>query len=319
MRGHEREVSVGTALIALLAALAIFAPSFYQPIPLLSLAARSAPALLVTCAMALVIIAKQIDISVGSQFAVCGVCAGVLLQAHWPWIAVLAGVVLTGLVLGAINGVLVAGLRLPSIVVTLATMVIWREGLRWQRQGQFVNLPSGGQWFGLSQGQGQMVVIFVAVILVIGLAVAARHLALGRYVYAVGSNVEAARLAGLRPRLITGGLFAALGGLCAIAAVLNSIQSPQVDPNSGNGLELKVIAAAVVGGIAISGGRGNLWGAAMGLVLLACIGPALTYLHLEAYWERAVQGAIILVAVMGEGLQRPGTKGATRIARSQTS
>jgi rhamnose transport system permease protein len=135
------------------------------------------------------------------------------------------------------------------------------------------------------------------------MAFAARNLAVGRHIYAVGSNAEAARLAGLRPRLITGGLFALVGGLCAVAAVLSAIQSPQVDPKAGTGLELKLIAASVVGGVAISGGRGSLYGSALGLALLACIGPALIHLHLEAYWERAFLGAIILVAVLGDSVR----------------
>jgi rhamnose transport system permease protein len=86
-----------------------------------------------------------------------------------------------------------------------------------------------------------------------------------------------------------------------LAAMMNVVQSPQVDPQSGNGLELKVIAAVVVGGVAISGGRGNLWGVFAGLLLLACISPALTHLHIEAYWEKAIQGVIILLAVVAEG------------------
>jgi rhamnose transport system permease protein len=85
--------------------------------------------------------------------------------------------------------------------------------------------------------------------------------------------------------------------------MLNVIQSPQVDPKSGTGLELKTIAAVVVGGVAISGGRGNLWGVFAGLLLLACIAPALTHLHVEAYWEKAIQGAIILLAVVADGVR----------------
>jgi rhamnose transport system permease protein len=294
----KRELSVALALVLLLGSMALFAPSFYQLNPLLSLAAREAPALMVTCGMGLIIIARQIDISVGSQFAVCSVCSGLLFASGWPITLVFMACIGLGLLLGAFNGVFVAFLRLPSIVVTLATMVSWREALRWQRQGQFVNLPPRTQWFGLSQTAGQMVIILTALAVLIALALAARHLATGRFVYAVGSNIEAARLAGLRPQRVLFCTFVFLGALTGAAAVLNTVQSPQVDPKSGTGLEMKSIAAVVVGGIAISGGRGNLWGAALGLVLLACISPALTHLHLEPYWERAVQGAIILLAVI---------------------
>lgn len=312
MKAHSRELSVAIALGILLLGLAIFAPSFYHPNPLLSLAAHEAPALIVICGMALVIISRQIDISVGSQFAVCSVCAGLLAAAHWPLVIVLPAGALIGLALGAINGLFVAGLRLPSIVVTLATMVTWREALRWQRQGQFVNLPTHTQWFGLSQSRGQIVIVLAAVTFLAALALAARHLVAARFVYAIGTNAEAARLAGLRPQLVTFMTFALLGGLTGAAAVLNAVQSPQVDPKSGTGLELKCIAAVVVGGIAISGGRGSLWGAALGLVLLACISPALVHLRVEAYWERAIQGLIILLAVMADGL--PGWKRKSTLA-----
>ena len=87
------------------------------------------------------------------------------------------------------------------------------------------------------------------------------------------------------------------------AATLNIAQSPQVAPNSGTGLELRTIAAVVVGGVAISGGRGKLWGVFAGLLLLACVSPALTHLHVQAYWEKAIQGAIILLAVVADGLR----------------
>jgi rhamnose transport system permease protein len=253
--------------------------------------------------MALVIISRQIDISAGSQFAVCGVCAGMLAAAGWPLTLALLSSVGIGAVLGAINGALVAGLRLPSIVVTLATMVTWREGLRWWRQGQFVNLPDGVQWFGLSQRAGQWTLVMVSLAVLVLLALAMKHLAAGRFIYAVGSDAEAARLAGIRPRLVTFTTFIGMGVLTGLAAIMNLIQSPQVDPKSGTGLELKAIAAVVIGGVAISGGRGTLWGVFAGLLLLACIAPALTHLRIDAYWEKAIQGAIILIAVVADGVR----------------
>jgi len=303
-RSHFRELSVAAALGLLLLFLAVAAPAFYQPQPLLSHLTREAPALVVACGMALVIIGRQIDISVGSQFAVCSVCAGLFAAMNPPLVLVLAACVVLGACMGALNGMLVAGLRLPSIVVTLATMVSLREGLRWLRQGQFVNLPDGVQWFGFSQTTGQQVLIFAALLLLVLMAVATKHIAAGRFVYAVGSDAEAARLAGIRPQRVTFTTFVLLGALVGLAAMMNVVQSPQVDPNSGAGLELKTIAAVVVGGVAISGGRGILWGAFVGLLLLACVNPALTHLHVEAYWEKAIQGAVILLAVLADGVRK---------------
>jgi len=303
VKKHFRELSVAAALLVILALLAVFAPAFFQPQPLLSLATREAPTLVVACGMAIVIISRQIDISVGSQFSVCGVCAGLLAASGWPLAATLPAAVGAGALLGAVNGALIAGLGLPSIVVTLAMMVTLRQGLNLARQGQFVNLPDGVQWFGFSQSNGQWLIVGFALLLLVALALAMRHLAAGRYIHAIGSDAEAARLAGIRPRLGTFLVFVLMGALTGLAAMLNVVQSPQVQPLSGLGLELKVIAAVVVGGVAISGGRGNLWGAFAGLLLLACIGPALTHLRVEAYWEKAIQGAIILLAVVADGIR----------------
>jgi rhamnose transport system permease protein len=303
VKKYFRELSVAAVLAILLIVLAIFAPSFYSQQPLLSLSASSSASLVVACGMAFVIIAREIDISVGSMFAVCSVCAGLFAAAHWPLALVVAVSIFIGAVFGAFNGALVAGLGLPSIVVTLATMVTWREGLRWLRQGEFVNLPNGTQWFGFSQSTGQWILIIIAIAILITLAFAMKRVSAGRFIYAVGSDAEVARLSGIRPRLTKFLVFVFMGALVGLAAMMNIAQSPQVDPQSGTGLELKIIAAVVVGGVAISGGRGNLWGVFAGLLLLACVNPALTHLHVQAYWEKAIQGTIILLAVAAEGLR----------------
>jgi rhamnose transport system permease protein len=205
--------------------------------------------------------------------------------------------------MGALNGALVAGLGLPSIVVTLATMGILRESLRWGQEGEFVrDLPADFQWFGAGQTAGQWLVVGVALAVVLLFAWAMRHVAAGRAVYATGSDPEAARLAGIRPQRVIFGVFVLMGALTGLAALLNSIRFPTVDPNAGTGLELQVIAAVVVGGVAISGGRGSLLGTFMGVALLGSIAPALVFLHTQPQWEKAIQGAIILAAVASAGL-----------------
>jgi rhamnose transport system permease protein len=300
---YFRELSVAMALGVMLLLLALFAPNFFEPQPLLSRLTAAAPKLVLACGVALVIIVRQIDISIGSLFAICGTCAGVMATASVPWPLAMLVAVAIGALGGAINGALVAGLRLPSIVVTLATMVTMREALRLKQQGVFINLPDDAQWFGLSMTTGQLTVCGIAFGLLVVMAFAMKHLAAGRFVYAVGSDAEAARLAGIPPQLTTFLVFVLMGMLTGVAAVLNMVQSPQVDPNSGRGLELEAIAAAVVGGVAVSGGRGRLWGVLVGLLLLVCIGPALTYVDVKPYWEKAIQGAIILLAVVADGLR----------------
>ena len=304
MRKYSREFIVAGALALLLLSLAAFAPNFYEFQPLLSRFTSQMPALVAAIGITLVIITRQIDISIGAQFSMCGVVAGMVAAAGMPLGVAILAAIGTGLLLGAFNGVLVAWLGLPSIVVTLATMVTWQEALRLWQQGRLMDLPGGIQWFGMSQSAGQGVVIAVSVVLLLAFAWGMRNLAAGRYVYATGTDAEAARLAGINPKLTTFGVFVLMGALAGIAAVLNMVQSPQVQPNAGDGLELKTIAAAVVGGVAITGGRGNLWGVLLGLLLLANVNPALTYFRQEPYWERAIQGLVILLAVVADGLRR---------------
>lgn len=304
IRKYSREFTVAFALLILLASLAIAAPNFFELQPLLSRLTSQMPALVAAIGITLVIITRQIDISIGAQFSMCAVIAGVVAAAGMPLGVAMLAAVVAGIVMGAFNGVLVAWLGLPSIVVTLATMVTWQEALRLWQQGRLMPLPAGIQWFGMSQAAGQSVVIGVAVVLLLASAWAMRNLAAGRYVYATGTDAEAARLAGINPKWTTFGVFVLMGALAGIAAVLNMVQSPQVQPNAGDGLELKTIAAAVVGGVAITGGRGNLWGVLLGLLLLANVNPALTHFHQPPYWERAIQGLVILLAVVADGLRR---------------
>ncbi len=295
---YQRELTIAASYAALLLVLAVVAPRFYEGDKLRSILVASAPVAIAAVGMTLVILARQIDISVGSQFSVCGIVAGLLAQAGVPMPLVAVLTILTGGVFGAVNGGLVAGLGLPSIVVTLATMVILREGLRWWREGEFVkNLPAGFQWFGLGQNAGQWVIVALAAVVALVFAVLLRELAAGRAVYATGSDPEAAFLAGIRPRRVVFGVFVTLGALTGLAAILNAVRFVDVDPIAGNGLEMQTIAAVVVGGVAIRGGRGTLVGPLIGVALLATIGPALLFLGAQPYWEKAIQGAIILVAV----------------------
>jgi rhamnose transport system permease protein len=293
-----RELSVALAIGALAIVLALFAPTYFAPDNLRDLFVANVPVLIVAIGMTLVILTGQIDISVGSVFAICGVAAGVLAKAGLPLGLVLVAATLLGGALGAINGALVAYARIPSIVVTLAALVAWRDGLRWVTQGAWVDaLPPAFQWLGTGQTAYPFVLAATVIALVATTAWVLARVAAGRALYATGSNREAARLAGLDTALVILSVFVVVGALTGVAAVLNAARFNQIPANSGLGLEMKVIAAVLVGGTAITGGRGSVLGTVLGVVLLAAIGPALTFLGVSAYWERAIQGGIILVAV----------------------
>jgi rhamnose transport system permease protein len=302
---HRREIWVGVAIGALCAVLAVVRPEYFGRGNLIDLFLANLAVLIIASGMTLVMLAGEIDISVGSMFAVCAVSAGVLAQAGVPVVMVFAGVCAIGALIGVVNGTLVAYLRLPSIVVTLAMMIVLRDSLRWITEGAWVqDLPADFQWMGLSQGAYPLAGGLLAAAIAASLAWALRYTAAGRLFYATGSSRDAARLAGVNTSLVTLCAFASLGALTGLAAVLNAMRFNQVPANTGLGLELKVIAAVVVGGTAITGGRGTLAGTVLGVVLLGAIGPALTFLGVSAYWERAIQGAIILVAVAADAFPR---------------
>ena len=203
--------------------------------------------------------------------------------------------------MGALNGALIGWLRLPSIIVTLAMLVAWRDALRWMTAGAWVqDLPANFQWFGLGQQWGQWLIVVIALALLVVIGWILRNLGVGRAVYAVGSDSEAARLAGIESKKIVFGVFVLMGALVGLAALLNAVRFSIVPSNSGIGLELKAIAAVVVGGTAITGGRGHLFGTLIGVALLGTIGTALTFVGMNPFWEKAIQGAIILVALISD-------------------
>jgi rhamnose transport system permease protein len=303
-RSYSRELSVAGAVAGLVLVLAIRAPGFLGSENVADIFMTNVPVQLIAIGMTLVILTGQIDISVGSLFAVCSVAAGVFAKTGMP--APVAGVAacVTGALLGALNGGLVAYLRVPSIVATLAAMVALRDGLRWATQGAWIeDLPAGFQWLGFSQRFYPAVAFFIAGGLSFAAAWALRNLAAGRAVYATGSNEEAARLTGIDTRLCTFSVFTLTGALTGLAALLNSVRFNQIPSNAGLGLEMKVIAAVVVGGTAITGGTGRILGTVLGVILLGTIGPALTFFGINAYWEKALQGVIILAAITADGVR----------------
>ena len=298
---YKRELSAAVAYAVLLVAVGIIAPSFFSGANLRDLALNNAPVLLVAIGMTMVILVGQIDISVGSQFAVAGVAAGWLAKSGIPIPMLLPCLIVIGAAMGAVNGVMVGWLRLPSIIVTLAMLVAWRDALRWITGGEWVqNLPANFQWFGLGQRLGQWLIVATSLIVLVVFSWTLRNLAGGRALYAVGSDAEAARLAGIEPPRVTFFVFVLMGALVGLAALLNAVRFSTVPSNAGLGLELKAVAAVVVGGTAITGGRGTLIGTLIGAALLGTIGTALTFVGINPFWEKAIQGAIILAALASD-------------------
>lgn len=309
-----RERPAAIALATLLAVLAVAAPAFFDPANLRDILLANAAVQVIAVGMTIVLLTGEIDVSVGATFGVCAVLAATLARDGVPVPVAAAIAMLSGGLIGLISGLLVSALGLPSIVVTLAVLVILRDGLRWITDGAWVgDLPADFQWFGLSQAAGQALIVATTAAVVIAGAWGLRTLRAGRAVYATGSDRESARLLGLQPALVTAGAFVLCGLLTGLAAVLNATRFAEVPGAIVAGLELKVIAAVVVGGTVIAGGRGSIAGTILGVALLSAIGTGLTFLGVSAYWERALQGAIILAAIFYETLRATRSTGARRV------
>lgn len=298
---YKREISAAIAYIVLLVVVGVAAPSFFGVGNLSDLFVNNAPILLIAVGMTLVILIGEIDISVGSQFAVASVAAGFLAKTGMPIPFLFLALLVIGGLMGAVNGLLIGWFRLPSIIVTLAMLVAWRDGLRWTTEGAWVqNLPDNFQWFGIRQIGGQILIVLIPLVIFAVFAWVLRNLNSGRSIYAVGSDAEAARLAGIQPTNIVFGVFVVMGALVGLAALLNAVRFNSIPSNAGIGLELKAVAAVVVGGTAITGGRGTLIGTLIGVALLGTIGTALTFLGINPFWEKAIQGLIILAALVSD-------------------
>jgi len=305
MRRYTQEIAIAGANVVLLLLLAFTVQGFFTAENLADLFLSNMPVMLMALGMTTVILTAQIDISVGSIFALCSIVAGVTAKAGMPAPVFLLVAIATGAACGAINGALTAWVRIPSIVVTLATMVALRDGLRWETQGAWVGgLPASFVRFGMESSTYTTSVFLLTVLLTVGFAWALRTLRAGRTMYATGSNAAAAQQIGINTQRVVFSVFTLTGALTGLAATLNAVRFQQVPSNSGMGMELKVIAAVAVGGAAITGGSATITGTVLGVILLGIIGPALTFLGVSAYWEKALQGAIILVAVTFHALSQ---------------
>lgn len=298
MKAYSKEIAVAVTILALMIVLAFVAPGYFTRENLIDLFLANAPVMIIALGMTLIILLGQIDISVGSVFAICSVVAGI--SARWGFSGAMSGLIacMAGVACGALNGTLTAYLRVPSIVVTLATMVALRDSLRWKTQGSWIgNLPSHFQWLGLTQSSYTAVVFLIVSLLILLFILGLHYLRIGRAVFATGSHETAARIVGINTERVTFFIFIFSGLLTGLAAMLNSVRFNQIPSNLGLGLEMKVIAAVAVGGTSITGGSGTILGTALGVILLGSIGTALTFLGMSAYWEKAIQGGIILAAV----------------------
>ncbi|MDB6452979.1 ABC transporter permease [Falsirhodobacter sp. 20TX0035] len=249
--------------------------------------------------MTFVILTGGIDLSVGAVMALAGtIAAGLMVNFGMPgWVGLLAGLGV-GVVLGVFNGFLVAWGRMPAIIVTLATMGIARGlGLIYSGGYPISGIPSWISWFGVGR-IGIVPVPVIAMVIVYALAwVLLQRTAFGRHVYAIGGNELAAKLSGVKTQRVKLAVYAISGVTAAIAALILTGRLMSGQPNAGVGFELDAIAAVVLGGTAIAGGRGLILGTLIGAILLGILNNGLNLMGINPYMQDVIKGLIILLAI----------------------
>jgi rhamnose transport system permease protein len=297
-----RELGIVVALAILIGVTAVMEPRFIEADSLRNLALNAAIFAILAAGQTLVIITRNVDLSVGSVLGLAAFMAGTVLSSN-PGLPIPV-VLLLGMALGAgcgvINGVLVTFGQVPALVVTLGTLYAFRGLAFLWTSGRQVNaetLPDPFLNLGTGSVLGIPALALIALVVVLIVGQALRDFRPGRELYAIGSNPEGARLAGVRSdrRVLTA--FVLSGALAGLAGVLFTARFGTVDATAGTGYELTVIAAAVVGGVAIFGGVGSVYGAALGALLLGTITSSLIVLKVEAFWQQAAIGALLLAAI----------------------
>jgi rhamnose transport system permease protein len=310
-RGGSRLVEVAFRVreLGILAALALVVivttavnPRFLSGQSIRDLLLNAAIIALLTVGQTLVVVTRNVDLSVGSVLGLTAFMTGNLFLGR-PGLPVVAAVlagVLVGIACGAVNGAVTAIGKVPSLVVTLGTLYVFRGiDYAWAggRQINAADLPDSLLTLGSGRLLGIPYLVAVTVVLVAVAAFALRSYRSGRELYAIGSNPDAAVLAGIpvgRRLLAT---FVLSGAVAGLAGVLFTARYGTVDATAGTGFELQVISAVVVGGVAIFGGSGSVVGAALGALLLSTIGSAIVVLRVPSFWQQAIVGALLIGAI----------------------
>jgi ribose transport system permease protein len=299
--------STGAALVllaALIIAISIKQPNFWGADNLLNITRQMSLNAIVAAGMTLVILTGGIDLSVGSILAFVGIVTALALKAGVPVaLAVPLGAVL-GAALGGVNGVLIAFGRLPPFVVTLAMMAVARSLTRVVTDNKSIyNLPEGLSLLTSTFEFSPLGLRVPIPLLLTGLVYAAgyvllQHYPLGRYIYALGGNEEAARISGVPIARVKVLVYALCGALAGFAGVVSISRLAAADPNSGVMMELDAIAAVVIGGASLVGGRGHILGSIAGVLTMAVLHNVMTLLDINPDWQGTLVGAVILGAVL---------------------
>lgn len=310
---YKNQLSRFQSLIALLVlciVLSILTDKFFTAENGLNVLRQTAVNICIATGMTLVVLTAGIDLSVGSVLALCGaITAGLLKNGiAIPSIdlfigftllgALLAGII-AGALLGWFSGFTITRFKVPPFVATLAMLTIARGLTMLYTKGQPIsNLGTDFARIGTGWFLGIPVPVWIAAVVVLLAAFITRKTKLGRYIYAIGGNETAARFSGINITKVKIKVYAMAGALAAIGGIIVTSRLDSAQPNAGTGYELDAIAAVVIGGTSLSGGKGTVWGTVMGAIIIGVLNNGLVLLNVSPFWQQVVKGGVILLAVI---------------------
>jgi ribose transport system permease protein len=301
-----REMTMILLILLAIAIMTMASPYFFSLTNFVAIIRGFSMEGIVVVGMAVLLIAGAFDLSVGSVMALAGIAsAWLIVSADMPYVVGVLGGLAVGSLIGLINGSLVTKLGVNPLIATLGMMTVARGMALGLTQGNpIINVPLDFAWIGQGSLAGIPVSFIIMVVIVVVMDVMFRRGRSARQLYYIGGNEKAARLSGIQVNRIKllifvgSGFFAALAGIISMARLTSGI------PTAFIGVELRVIAACVIGGMSLSGGEGSILGALLGLVFMALVSNAMTLFGVSIYWEGVVTGSILIIAVVLDMLSR---------------
>ncbi|MES2773833.1 MAG: ribose ABC transporter permease [Bacteroidota bacterium] len=298
------------ALVVLCIILSILSDKFFTADNGLNVLRQIAVNICIATGMTLVVLTSGIDLSVGSVLALCGAVAagllknGIEIPAGNLFIgftvlgAALGGIIL-GSLLGWFNGFAITKFKVPPFVATLAMLTIARGFTMLYTKGHPIsNLGESFAVIGTGWWLGIPVPVYIATAVVLLAVFVTQKTKMGRYIYAIGGNEQAAKLSGINIKKVKIKVYAMAGALAALGGIIVTSRLDSAQPNAGISYELDAIAAVVIGGTSLSGGRGSVWGTVMGAIIIGVLNNGLVLLNVSPFWQQVVKGSVILLAVI---------------------
>jgi erythritol transport system permease protein len=310
------------ALFAVIIVFSILAPNFLSTANMILMSKHATQNAFLAIGMTFVIITGGIDLSVGSIVGLCGMIAGGLIMygielpigytVYFNIVEVSVIVLIVGIIIGAINGLLITRLNVAPFIATLGTLYVARGAALLYSDGQTLpNLSGkaelgnqGYSYFGSGTIIGLPVSVWILIVVALGAAYFARFVPLGRHIFAVGGNERAARMSGIRVNRVKMFVYMFSGFCAGIVGLVISSELMASHPATGTNLELNAIAAAVLGGTSMSGGRGTIGGTIIGAFVIGILSDGLVMMGVSSFWQMVIKGLVIIVAVVVDQAQR---------------